>query len=147
MRAKQTRKREGDRRGEVSECRGHCQVQTYQFDKNAGTKIEKNSGDCPDLKDEEIRAFLKANLKQDVTLVACVGGNACLCKPHKVSRDDPSWGEAVSYKIRERTLRKQVDMGPDQPVLSCVYTISGTVDMQSRIDNEGICYPDPSEEI
>jgi hypothetical protein len=143
-------------------CRGHCTVQVYDVSPGPGTNIAKSPPDaCPDLTPAEIKACLRKTMPDNV-LTECVpastNGTKCLCKAHKVADDDPSWSEPADVPLvgsvtctknvpgkKTRQAEEEEKEGvvvPPPPPIVCTYTISGTVQLRSRIDDKAICLPD-----
>jgi hypothetical protein len=118
------------------ECSGHCQVQTYEI---RVVTVAKSHEDCPDLSQDELKQALQLT---DKTLIECRGGKSCRCVPRNVPSDDPSWSVAVKYRLREpRKFAGPAREHEGGAIGPCEYTITGTIEVRSRIDNDAICMP------
>ena len=122
-------------------CAGYCHVQTYEVRFSGETVVERADG-CPGLTPEQIATFGK-RLLPDKTLQRCQDGEDCVCTPREVPADDPSWSKWRDTPLREpKTFRAlRPGDGLDEPIGFCDYTISGSVQIRSRIDNDAVCLP------
>ena len=122
-------------------CSGYCHVQTYEIRFTGKTNVGISEG-CPGLTPEQIKDFGKTILP-DQTLQRCQDGKDCVCTPREVPADDPSWSKWRETPLRSsRTIRAlRPGDGLDEPVGFCDYTISGSIEIRSRIDNDAVCLP------